>query len=396
VSSPAGTVVATYQYNALGQRVQASGSGVGSNPVFQYYDAFGNLAYHGDLTTWGYAPFPPVAGKVYGKYYGRTLFIHSNALGSTGTTTWQDGTWGNSEIYDPWGQRWATSGSLLDERFAGIDNVRDPESGLDQTPFRMLTSSYGRWMSPDPLAGDVTNPQSLNRYAYVLNNPTNLVDPLGLQGQEGGGVWTGNCTPYGYTSGCNWGGGATSNTMGMNASGGCMAGEYGCAGTPSEMQIAEANHDTRVELAFLKARGYNFGTDQNGTVYLWMAGSQITCSNDGASVGCGKAVKGQWTKLSDLDYESQVILSQQMVGFESGSMTDSRMYAGWMGASAATAAFALYGPAAYTGVTVFAATNPAVWGCAMDFVQGFISPPGASTSWCGAVGQAVSGAGSSH
>jgi RHS repeat-associated protein len=181
IASPSGgSVIATYTYNALGQRVQASGSSIGSNPVFQYYDVFGNLGYHGDLTTWGYAPFPPVNGKVYGKYYGRTLFIHSNALGSTGTTTWQDGTWGNSEIYDPWGQRWATSGTLWDERFAGIDNVRDPESGLDQTPNRMLTSQFGRWLSPDPLAGDVSNPQSLNRYAYVLNNPINLTDPYGL------------------------------------------------------------------------------------------------------------------------------------------------------------------------------------------------------------------------
>jgi RHS repeat-associated protein len=58
--------------------------------------------------------------------------------------------------------------------------VRDPESGLDQTPNRMLNSGYGRWASPDPLAGDVTNPQSLNRYAYVMNNPATLTDPLGL------------------------------------------------------------------------------------------------------------------------------------------------------------------------------------------------------------------------
>jgi hypothetical protein len=38
-------------------------------------------------------------------------------------------------------------------------------------------------MQPDPLglgAADVTNPQSLNRYSYVGNDPVNFVDPLGL------------------------------------------------------------------------------------------------------------------------------------------------------------------------------------------------------------------------
>ncbi|MGH9401963.1 MAG: hypothetical protein ACRD2P_07650 [Terriglobia bacterium] len=49
-------------------------------------------------------------------------------------------------------------------------------------------STEGRWLTPDPLGGDITNPQSLNRpeqagifgYAYALNNPTTLTDPLGL------------------------------------------------------------------------------------------------------------------------------------------------------------------------------------------------------------------------
>jgi hypothetical protein len=37
----------------------------------------------------------------------------------------------------------------------------------------------GRWLTPDPMGGDLTNPQSLNRYAYALNNPETLTDPLG-------------------------------------------------------------------------------------------------------------------------------------------------------------------------------------------------------------------------
>ena len=56
--------------------------------------------------------------------------------------------------------------------------------------FRTLDSNLGRWLSPDPLARDVANPQSLNRYAYAMNNPTSFADPLGLECVNmGGGVW---------------------------------------------------------------------------------------------------------------------------------------------------------------------------------------------------------------
>jgi hypothetical protein len=32
----------------------------------------------------------------------------------------------------------------------------------------------------DPWRGEITNPLSLNRYVYALNNPVNYVDPTGL------------------------------------------------------------------------------------------------------------------------------------------------------------------------------------------------------------------------
>jgi len=41
----------------------------------------------------------------------------------------------------------------------------------------------GRWISPDPMgidAGDLSNPQSFNLYAYVNNSPTDSVDMDGL------------------------------------------------------------------------------------------------------------------------------------------------------------------------------------------------------------------------
>jgi len=61
---------------------------------------------------------------------------------------------------------------------------RDAETANDPTLFRMNNACLHRWLSPDRLAGDISNPQSLNRYAYVLNNPTNFIDPLGLQQRD--------------------------------------------------------------------------------------------------------------------------------------------------------------------------------------------------------------------
>jgi len=57
---------------------------------------------------------------------------------------------------------------------------RDTESALDNFGARYYESSTGRFMSPDPVGGSLSNPQSLNRYAYVLNNPLRNVDPTGL------------------------------------------------------------------------------------------------------------------------------------------------------------------------------------------------------------------------
>src|SRR5260370_40651393 len=71
--------------------------------------------------------------------------------------------------------------SITTHKFTGDE--RDSETSLDHTWFRQYSSSLGRWMHPDPAglaAVDPTNPQSWNRYAYVLNSPMNLVDPTGL------------------------------------------------------------------------------------------------------------------------------------------------------------------------------------------------------------------------
>jgi RHS repeat-associated protein len=44
---------------------------------------------------------------------------------------------------------------------------------------RFYDSSIARWLSADTLVPDPANPQDLNRFAYVRNNPLIYVDPTG-------------------------------------------------------------------------------------------------------------------------------------------------------------------------------------------------------------------------
>ena len=70
----------------------------------------------------------------------------------------------------------------MDNYFLFTGYEFDYELGDNYADFREQSPLLGRFFSPDPYDGSMnfTNPQSLNRYAYVLDNPTNLIDPFGL------------------------------------------------------------------------------------------------------------------------------------------------------------------------------------------------------------------------
>ncbi|MGH9352417.1 MAG: RHS repeat-associated core domain-containing protein, partial [Terriglobia bacterium] len=79
----------------------------------------------------------------------------------------------------PWGQVWTTSGSGVNPAYARFPDW-DPYADVFIGDHRKYNWNHGRWLSPDPMGGNVADPQSLNRYSYALNNPTTLTDPSGL------------------------------------------------------------------------------------------------------------------------------------------------------------------------------------------------------------------------
>jgi len=80
-------------------------------------------------------------------------------------------------------------GSSMHYKFTGKE--RDSESGLDYFGARYYASSMGRWMSPDWSAEEepvpyakLDNPQSLDLYSYVWNNPLTGRDADGHAGES--------------------------------------------------------------------------------------------------------------------------------------------------------------------------------------------------------------------
>jgi RHS repeat-associated protein len=113
---------------------------------------------------------------------GDTLFAHNDQIGTTRVRT--DHTGGVVEHCenDPFGTYFLWCGGTWesDIYYTGQFELND---GMIVFPARSFHSQTGRFTVPDPAgmaAADPSNPQSWNRYAYVLNNPLSNIDPTGL------------------------------------------------------------------------------------------------------------------------------------------------------------------------------------------------------------------------
>jgi RHS repeat-associated protein len=110
-----------------------------------------------------------------------TEFHHPDRLGTKLVT--------NNQAYTSFEQATLPFGTSLDAESSGITNQRftsydrNSTTGLDYAVNRSYSSAQSRFTSVDPIgmdAASIGNPQSNNLYAYVQNNPIDLVDPTGL------------------------------------------------------------------------------------------------------------------------------------------------------------------------------------------------------------------------
>ncbi len=120
-------------------------------------------------------------------------FFLNDRLGSAVAVLDQSGAVLQRLQYDPWGRRRGADGTEESNgALATLKNQLDrtgytgqeslDEVGLVHMNGRIYDPVTGRMMSPDPTVPDAGDPQHLNRYAYVLNNPHAYTDPSGYAG----------------------------------------------------------------------------------------------------------------------------------------------------------------------------------------------------------------------
>jgi RHS repeat-associated protein len=124
---------------------------------------------------WDPAPLAP-AGDV-------VDWLHTDHLGSVAVVSAADGAGVVALRHGVWGELRASSPAVPGpageprERFTG--QRFDAASGLLYYGARYLDPELGRFIQPDSLVPSPLAPQTLNRYAYVANDPLNRVDPTG-------------------------------------------------------------------------------------------------------------------------------------------------------------------------------------------------------------------------
>jgi RHS repeat-associated protein len=153
-----------------------------------------NSGIYGDGASWG------LAGGVGNSYVPVDLqytaagaeinWLVTDQLGTPRMVLDKTGALANMKRHDylPFGEELTTQGKRATTAGYNVaDGVRqkftsqerDTETGLDYMHARYSSSAQGRFTSADTVAGSISNPQSLNRYAYVGNNPMNFNDPTG-------------------------------------------------------------------------------------------------------------------------------------------------------------------------------------------------------------------------
>ncbi len=193
-----------YLFNGLGQlqRVR-DGNNASANVLEEYlYDANGDrikinrYSYSGETNETIYTPYKEWmqirnSSGTFNFYYiyqdsvlvsrlnsdGTKYYYHNDHLGSTTLITDENGNVVENEFYSAYGESLTTNNAEKNKLFTG--QFKDNLECQYYYGARFFNPCYGMFIQPDLQIQNTLDPQNLNRYAYVRNNPYKLIDPTG-------------------------------------------------------------------------------------------------------------------------------------------------------------------------------------------------------------------------
>ena len=142
------------------------------------------------ITKYYSAAFGAMSRPVAFRRGGTLHWVGSDHLGGTISVLDSSFTALDGMRYKPYGEDRDAGTSLnTDRKFTG--QTEDEAAGLYWYQSRAYDPAIGRFVSPDTIVPDPSNPQSLNRYGYVRNNPLKFVDPSGHSDEWFNEAWRG-------------------------------------------------------------------------------------------------------------------------------------------------------------------------------------------------------------
>jgi RHS repeat-associated protein len=117
-------------------------------------------------------------------------YLTTDHLGSPRVITNENGVVKDRKDFSAFGEETVSAQRSSNAEYTPPDQLRknytgyekDSESGLEFAQARYYNPTHGRFTRVDPLiaSASIKNPQTFNRYSYVLNSPYKFTDPLGL------------------------------------------------------------------------------------------------------------------------------------------------------------------------------------------------------------------------
>jgi RHS repeat-associated protein len=166
-----GPVIAQYFYDYTGQRIKKIENGVTTYYIGKHYET----TVDGDKktnTSYYFANGQRVAKK---NSAGKMYFYHSDHLGGTNAVTDSTGHLAERTNYYPFGE--IREGG--NEKYSFTGKEKDNLTDNYYFEARYYNPRINHFTQADTISPNLFDPQELNRYSYVRNNPLKYVDPSG-------------------------------------------------------------------------------------------------------------------------------------------------------------------------------------------------------------------------